>query len=84
MKSKNIPADIRGKSIKDAQSEIIDIIEKLEEKGIKLEDSIELYNRMTNLNFHIQELFKKKAKQIKQSTLSKNEKKLSKKSKKNS
>jgi len=68
MKSKNIPADIRGKSLKEAQDEIREIIDKLEEKGIKLEESIELYNRMINLNFHIQVLFKKKSKQIKQYT----------------
>ena len=30
MKSKNIPADIRSKSIKEAQNEIKDIIAKLE------------------------------------------------------
>ena len=29
MKSKNIPADIRSKSMKEAQSEINDIIEKI-------------------------------------------------------
>ena len=68
MKSKNIPVDIRAKSLKEAQNEIREIIDKLEEKGIKLEESIELYNRMISLNFHIQELFKKKAKQIKQYT----------------
>ena len=72
MKSKNIPADIRGKSIKDAQSEIIEIIEKLEEKGIKLEDSIELYNRMMHLNYHIKEQFKKKLKEIKGHSLGNN------------
>ena len=79
MKSKNIPADISAKSLKDAQTEIREIIDKFEEKGMKLEESIELYNRMTNLNFHIQELFKKKAKQIKQSTLKKYKKSGSKK-----
>ena len=30
MKSKNIPADIRAKSIKEAQNEIKELIEKLE------------------------------------------------------
>ncbi len=33
MKSKNIPADIRAKSIKEAQNEIKEIIEKLEKNG---------------------------------------------------
>ena len=40
MNSKNIPADIRTKSIKEAQNEIKEIIEKLEDSKIKLEDSI--------------------------------------------
>ena len=65
MKSKNIPVDIRTKSIKEAQNEIKQIIEKLENTEINLEDSIEQYNRMMQLNYHIQEEFKKKAKEIK-------------------
>ena len=43
MKSKNIPADIRGKSIKEAQNEIKEIIEKLENTETKLENSIEKF-----------------------------------------
>ena len=74
MKSKNIPADIRVKSIKEAQKEIKGIIAKLENAETKLEDSIEQYNRMVQLNYHIQEQFKEKAKKIKHSTLDKNEK----------
>ena len=69
MKLKNIPADIRTKSIKEAQSEIKEIITKLENIETNLENSIEQYNRMLYLNFHIQEQFKKKADEIKQSTL---------------
>ena len=72
MKLKNIPADISTKSIKEAQNEIKEIITKLENTETDLESSIEQYNRMMYLNFHIQEQFKKKAKQIKQSTLDKN------------
>ena len=72
MKLKNIPADIRAKSIKEAQSEIKEIITKLENTETDLESSIEQYNRMIYLNFHIQEQFKKKANEIKQSTLDKN------------
>ena len=72
MKSKNIPADISVKSIKEAQSEIKEIITKLENTETDLESSMEQYNRMTYLNFHIQEQFKKKAKEIRQSTLDKN------------
>jgi len=74
MKSKNIPADIKTKSIKEAQNEIKQIIETLENTEINLEGSIEQYNRMMQLNSHIQDQFRKKAKEIKQSTLHKNKK----------
>ena len=72
MKLKNIPADISAKSIKEAQSEIKEIIAKLENTETDLESSMEQYNRMIYLNFHIQEQFKKKANEIKQSNLDKN------------
>ena len=81
MKSKNIPVDIRTKSIKEAQNEIEQIIKKLENTETNLEASIEQYNRMIQLNFHIQDQFKQKAKEIKQSTIHKNKKKLLKDSK---
>ena len=76
MKSKNIPADIRVKSIKEAQNEIKEIIEKLENTETNLEDSIEQYSRMIQLNYHIQDQFKQKGKEIKQSVLHKNKKNL--------
>ena len=81
MKSKNIPADIRTKTIKEAQNEIKQIIEKLENTETNLEDSISQYNRMMQLNYHIHDKFKKKADEIKQSTLHKNKKNLLKNSK---
>ena len=74
MKSKNIPADIRSKSIKEAQNEIKVIIAKLENSETNLENSIEQYERMMQLNYHIHEQFKKKAKEIKQSSLDYKEK----------
>ena len=74
MKSKNIPADIRAKSIKEAQNEIKVIIAKLESSETNLENSIEQYERMMQLNYHIHEQFKKKAKEIKQSSLDNKEK----------
>ena len=76
MKSKNIPADIRDKSIKEAQDEIKGIIAKLENTEVNLEDSIEQYNRMMQLNYHIQDQFRQKANKIKQFTLHKNKKNL--------
>tara|TARA_Y100000590_G_scaffold310460_1_gene350764 strand:+ start:3660 stop:3905 length:246 start_codon:yes stop_codon:yes gene_type:complete len=72
MKLKKIPADIRAKSIKEAQSEIKAIITKLENVETSLENSIEQYNRMMQLNNHIQEQFRKKAATIKKSYSSKN------------
>ena len=75
MKSKNIPADIRAKSIKEAQNEIKEIITKLESTEIDLENSMEQYNRMVQLNYHIQEQFRKRITEIKQSTLNDDKKK---------
>ena len=65
MKSKKIPPDIKLKSIKEAQNEIKDIIINLENRDTNLEDSISQYNRMMQLNNHIQDQFKKKLKEIK-------------------
>jgi|TARA_B110000438_G_scaffold296212_1_gene340538 exonuclease VII small subunit len=69
MKSKNIPGDIKSKSIKEAQSEIKEIIESLENSETNLESSSDKYIRMMHLNNHIQVEFKKKAKNIKSSYL---------------
>jgi exonuclease VII small subunit len=69
MKSKNIPADIKLKSIKDAQNEIKDIIADLESSEANLEESMDKYDRMMQLNHHIQEEFKKKLKEIKNSKI---------------
>ena len=75
MKSKNIPADIKIKTIKEAQNEIKEIMTRLETEETRLESSIEEYNRMMLLNYHIQEEFIKKAKEIKQSVFKKKSKK---------
>ena len=69
MKSKNIPADIKSKSIKDAQNEIKDIITDLESSETNLEESMDKYDRMMQLNLHIQEEFRKKLKEIKSSKI---------------
>ena len=71
MKSKKIPPDIKSKSIKEAQNEIKGIIESLENAESNLSESIDKYNRMMQLNYHIQEQFKKKASEIKKSVLHK-------------
>ena len=74
MKSKNIPADIKSKSVKEAQNEIKRIITDLENVETNLEESMDKYNRMMQLNYHIQELFKKKLKEIKSSDFDDNKK----------
>tara|TARA_B100001996_G_C18459748_1_gene515583 strand:+ start:516 stop:746 length:231 start_codon:yes stop_codon:yes gene_type:complete len=71
MKSKNIPADIRTKSIKEAENEIKEIIALLENSETNLEDSLGQYNRVIQLNEHIQREFRKKAKLIKKTILKK-------------
>ena len=74
MKSKNIPADIKSKSIKEAQNEINEIIANLESTETNLEESMDRYNRMMELNYHIQEQFKKKLKEIRDSNFDNNKK----------
>ncbi len=79
MKSKNIPPDIRTKSVKEAQNEIEEIIAELESSDSGRDNSEttkEQYKRVFQLNNHIQELFKKKAKEINQATLGKKKEKL--------
>ena len=61
-----MPADIKLKSIKEAQHEIKEIITNLENVDSNLEESIDKYNRMMQLNNYIQEEFKKQLKQIKE------------------
>ena len=69
MKSKNIPADIKSKSIKEAQNEIKEIITNLENTETNLEKSMDKYNRMMYLNQYIQEEFKKKLKKIQETKI---------------
>ena len=76
MKLKNIPADIKSKSIKEAQNEIKEIITNLENTQTNLEESMDKYNRMMQLNYHIQDQFKKKLKEIKSSDFDNNKKSL--------
>ena len=74
MKSKKIPSDIKEKSIKEAQSEIKEIIENLEHAGTNLKESADKYNRMMWLNNHIQEEFRKKLREIKGFNVKENKK----------
>ena len=63
MNSKNIPADIKSKSIEEAQKEVLEIVEILE-KEENLENSIEKYHRLILLNNYIEQKFKDKSKNI--------------------
>ena len=63
MNFKNIPADIKNKSIEEAQKEVSEIIEILE-KEENLENSIEKYHRLILLNNYIEQKFKGKSKNI--------------------
>ena len=74
MKSEKIPVDIKSKSIKEAQNEIKEIVTNLENTKTNLEESMDKYNRMMQLNFHIRELFKKKLTEIKDSDFGNNKK----------
>ena len=74
MKSKNIPVDIKAKSIKEAQNEIKEIILVLEKDTINLEESIDNYNRMIQLDDHIKAKFKEKANKINKLDLSESKK----------
>ena len=64
MKNENIPADIKSKSLKEAKNEINEILDKLEKKDVDLSSSINDYQRLIQLNKHIDSLFKKKVKEI--------------------
>jgi exonuclease VII small subunit len=64
MKNENIPADIKSKSLKEARDEIDVILSKLEKQETNLDDAIEEYKRLILLNKHIDQLFKKKFREI--------------------
>ena len=64
MKTKNIPPDIKSKSINDAKSEMLDILERLEKDNVDLEGSKKDYQRLLVLNEHVDGLFKEKIKKI--------------------
>ena len=64
MKVENIPADIKSKSLKETRDEIDEILSKLEKQETNLADSIGDYQRLIYLNKHIDQLFKKKFKEL--------------------
>ena len=64
MKNENIPADIKSKSLKESRDEIDAILSKLEKQETNLDSSIEEYKRLILLNKHIDQLFKKRFREI--------------------
>ncbi len=64
MKTENIPAEIKSKSLKETRDEIDAILTKLEKQETNLDESISDYQRLIMLNKHIDQLFKKKFKEI--------------------
>ena len=64
MKTENILANIKSKSLKEATDEINEILSKLENKEVDLNSSIEDYKRLIQLNKYIEDQFKKKSKAI--------------------
>ena len=67
MKTENIPADIKSKSLKEAREEINEILTKLESRNLDLIKSEDIFKRLIKLNKHVENLFKTKAKEISKS-----------------
>ena len=81
MKDKNLPDDIRNKSLNELTELVSNIIKSLENKK-NLEESIEDYQKLIKLNILIEKQFQKASKELSNSTrdkiqdiLKKNEKK---------
>ena len=70
MKSKNIPVNVKSKSIKEIKEELNHILEKLENNEINLSESINDYQKLIHLNKLLEVHFRKRAKEI--SALGKN------------
>ena len=64
MKNENILDDIKSKSLKETRDEIVTILTKLEKQETNLDESIGDYQRLILLNKHIDQLFKKRFKEI--------------------
>ena len=64
MKTKNISADIKSKSIKETKEEINKILDKIEKGETNLENNTNDYDMLLKLNKHMDDLFKKKLKEI--------------------
>ena len=81
MKVKNLPDDIKNKSLNELTDLANNIIEKLEDKNT-LEGSVEEYQKLIKLNLLIEKEFQKASKELPQSTREKIQKVLKKNEKK--
>ena len=71
MKSENIPADVKSKSLKEARDEINEILATLENEKLDYTGIEKTYKRLMNLNKHVEKLFKMKSKKISNSQIRK-------------
>ena len=67
MKDKNLPDDIKNKSLNELTELANNIIKNLENKK-NLEDSLEEYQKLIKLNIMIEKQFQKLSKELSQST----------------
>ena len=81
MKDKNLPDDIKNKSLNELTDLANNIIEKLEDKNT-LEGSVEEYQKLIKLNLLIEKEFQKASKELSKSTREKIQKVLKKNEKK--
>ena len=81
MKDKNLPDDIKNKSLNELTDLANNIIENLEDKNT-LEGSVEEYQKLIKLNLLIEKEFQKASKELSQSTREKIQKVLKKNEKK--
>ena len=64
MKIENIPAEIKSKSLKEAREEIDEILIKLESEKLDFNNVENEYKRLIELNKYVENLFKKRTKEI--------------------
>ena len=64
MNSENNSKDINNKSIRETKEEINKILQKLENENTNLRETTSDYERLLKLNKHMDNLFKKRLRQI--------------------
>ncbi len=64
MKIKNILANVKSKSLKEARDEIDEILIKLESEKLDFNNVENEYKRLIELNKYVEGLFKKRTKEI--------------------